>query len=32
MDVVINGGKQKSPGRWFDHLPGPGLVISGQLE
>jgi hypothetical protein len=31
IEVVIYGGLQKSPGRWFGHLPGLGL-ISDWLE
>jgi hypothetical protein len=33
IDVVIDdGGKQKSPGRWFVTPGGAGKAISGQLK
>jgi hypothetical protein len=32
IEVVIVGEKQKAPADGLRYLPGPGLVISGQLE
>jgi hypothetical protein len=31
-DVVIDSGRQKAPAGGLSHVPGPMLVISGQLE